>query len=162
MITMALGGLWHGAAWTFVLWGVYQGVVLVIGRTLSAWTSPRRRSLPAGLSWQRIALGVLMFHVTCYGWLIFRADSAAQVAEFSRLLLTSLTPSATTLRSLVVPFVQVAAPLLVVHIYQARHGSESAPLALPLVPRYALYGAVGYLTLLFGDFAGAQFIYFQF
>ena len=31
MITMALGGLWHGAAWTYVFWGVYQGIVLVAG-----------------------------------------------------------------------------------------------------------------------------------
>ena len=53
-------------------------------------------------------------------------------------------------------------PLLVVHIYQARHDSESAPLALVPPIRYALYGAVFYLVLLFGSFEGAQFIYFQF
>jgi hypothetical protein len=61
-----------------------------------------------------------------------------------------------------VPFLEIVTPLLMVHIYQARRGSESAPLALPLVSRYALYGAVGYLIVLFGDFEGAQFIYFQF
>ena len=162
MITMALGGLWHGAAWTFVLWGIYQGVVLVIGRTVSTWAARRRVAVPPGLNWQTVALGVLMFHVTCYGWLVFRADSAAQVGEFSRLVLTDLSASATTVRSLLVPFLQIVTPLLVVHAYQARRGSESAPVSLPLVARYALYGAVGYLTLLFGDFAGAQFIYFQF
>ena len=159
LITMALGGLWHGAAWTFVLWGVYQGVVLVIGRALTAWASRRRLVVSP---WQRVALGILMFHVTCFGWLIFRAGSAAQIGEFSRLLFTDLSASATTVRSLLMPFLQIVTPLLVVHIYQARRGSESAPLTLSLVPRYALYGAVGYLTLLFGDFGGAQFIYFQF
>jgi hypothetical protein len=56
----------------------------------------------------------------------------------------------------------VVAPLLAVHIYQARKGSETAPLEWPLVARYALYGAVFYLVMLWGDFEGAQFIYFQF
>ena len=32
MITMVLGGLWHGAAWTFVIWGAYQGLILVLYR----------------------------------------------------------------------------------------------------------------------------------
>ena len=55
----------------------------------------------------------------------------------------------------------IVGPLLVVHIYQARRGSESAPLSLVPPIRYALYGAVLYLVLLFGGFKGAQFIYFQ-
>jgi len=53
-------------------------------------------------------------------------------------------------------------PFMVVHVYQARKGSELAPISLPLPVRYALYGAIFYLVVLFGDFGGAQFIYFQF
>ena len=37
MLTMILGGLWHGAAWTFVLWGIYQGLLLVGHRLASPW-----------------------------------------------------------------------------------------------------------------------------
>ena len=44
MITMLLGGLWHGAAWNFVLWGFYQGILLCIYR---AWTEIRRSQPPA-------------------------------------------------------------------------------------------------------------------
>jgi len=162
MITMALGGLWHGAAWTFVIWGLYQGVALVIGRAVTEWARARHIVMSPGLSWPRVALGVLMFHVTCYGWLIFRADSMSQVRRFTTLLLTDLAPSATTMASLVMPLLWIVTPLLVLQVHQARRGSEVAPVSLPPVPRYALYGAVGYLVLLFGDFAGAQFIYFQF
>jgi hypothetical protein len=103
-----------------------------------------------------------MFHVTCYGWLIFRAESAGQIAAFTRLLVTDLVPGELTVATLVVPFVQIVTPLLLVHALQARRGSELAPLDLARPVRYALYGAVFYLTLLFGDFEGAQFIYFQF
>jgi D-alanyl-lipoteichoic acid acyltransferase DltB (MBOAT superfamily) len=162
LITMVLGGLWHGAAWTFVLWGVYQGVVLVVARTLAGWGRRLRLDVPPGLTWSRVALGLLMFHVTCYGWLIFRAESAGQIAAFTRLLVTDLVPGELTVATLVVPFVQIVTPLLLVHALQARRGSELAPLDLARPVRYALYGAVFYLTLLFGDFEGAQFIYFQF
>lgn len=162
MITMALGGLWHGAAWTFVLWGVYQGAVLVIARAITDWARKRGVEVPSGLTWPRLALGLLMFLVTCYGWLIFRAASVTQIGRFTRLLVTDLTPSASTLSSLVVPLLFIVGPLLPVHIYQARHGSESAPTELSPALRYALYGAVVYLVLLFGDFGGTQFIYFQF
>jgi alginate O-acetyltransferase complex protein AlgI len=162
MITMALGGLWHGAAWTFVIWGVYQGLALVLGRTIQEWAGRSGVTLSRGLTWSRVALGVVMFHVTCYGWLIFRSESASQIARFTRLLATDLRPGPSTMASLVVPLLDIVTPLLIVHIYQARRGSESAPLTLGTATRYALYGAVGYLIVLFGDFQGAQFIYFQF
>ena len=155
LITMVLGGLWHGAAWTFVLWGLYQGLILVAGRTIAA-----AGSLTA--AWQRVLLAIFMFHVTCYGWLIFRAGSVAQIADFSRLLVTRPGLSPTSWDTLVVPLALIVAPLLVVHIYQAKHDDDLSVMALPLPVRYALFGAVGYLVLLFGDFEGAEFIYFQF
>jgi D-alanyl-lipoteichoic acid acyltransferase DltB (MBOAT superfamily) len=162
LITMALGGLWHGAAWTFVLWGLYQGVALIVGRITSSLGDRAGLRIRPGLNVSSVLLGLLMFHVTCYGWLIFRAESVPQLATFTRLLFTSLQPSVTTVDSLLVPMLWILIPLLAVHGYQAWKGSESAPLAWPLVPRYALYGAVFFLVLLFGDFEGTQFIYFQF
>ncbi len=156
MITMALGGLWHGAAWTFVLWGLYQGLVLVVARAISE----RGRALTA--TWQHVLLGVVMFHVTCYGWLIFRARSVGQIADFSWLVLSRPALSAAGWDTLVVPLFLTVVPLLVVHIHQARHDDELSIFRLPAPVRYALFGAVGYLVLLFGDFEGAEFIYFQF
>ena len=162
IVTMVLGGLWHGAAWTFVLWGLYQGVVLVVARAISQSAGGPLAETRAGLTMGRVSLGLLMFLVTCYGWLIFRATSVPQVAHFTRLLFTDLVPSASTIPSLLVPMLWIVVPLLVVHVYQARKGSESAPMQLPRGVRYAVYGAIVYIVLLFGDFGGSQFIYFQF
>ena len=67
MLTMLLGGLWHGASWTFVLWGGYHGALLVIERLL------RGRHEPQGLT--RIPLGVLTFLLVCVGWVLFRAQT---------------------------------------------------------------------------------------
>ncbi len=162
MITMVLGGLWHGAAWTFVIWGAYQGAVLVIGRTISQWAGRAGIVVPRGFNWRRVLLAIVMFQVTCYGWLIFRAESVHQIAVMTRRLVTDLIPSANTMESLIVPGLAIVLPLLIVHAYQARHGSESAVLGLRWPTRYALYVAIFYLVLVFGDFQGAQFIYFQF
>jgi len=162
IITMVLGGLWHGAAWTFVAWGAFQGLMLVIGRSIGGWADRTGVKIREGLNVQHVLLGFLMFQVTCYGWLIFRAESIQQVGKFTRLLFTDFRPTIATLDSLLVPMLWVVVPLLIVHIAQARRGSESAPLEWPVPVRYALYGAVFYLVLLFGAFEGAQFIYFQF
>ena len=162
MITMALGGLWHGAAWTFVLWGLYQGAVLVVARVIHQWAGRAGIAVREGLNLRRLTLGVLYFQITCYGWLIFRAESVQQLGRFTRLLFTDFRVTSTTIDSLFLPMLQVVAPLLFLHIYQARKGSEDAPLQWPVLARYALYAAVFYCVLLWGDFEGAQFIYFQF
>jgi D-alanyl-lipoteichoic acid acyltransferase DltB (MBOAT superfamily) len=162
MITMALGGLWHGAAWTFVIWGIYQGLVLVAAREVGRRAAQAGVVIRAGLNGPRVALAVVMFQVTCYGWLIFRAESASQIVRFTRLIVTDPWPTVATIDSLLVPLVLIVGPLMAVHAYQARKDDEDAPLAWPRLARYALYGALFYLILLWGDFEGAQFIYFQF
>ncbi len=77
MLTMLLGGLWHGAAWTFVLWGFYHGLLLTLYRMASRHNAPPKET---GLNvWlQRAGFFVL----TCGGWLLFRADSLSQVIAF--------------------------------------------------------------------------------
>ena len=68
MITMLLGGLWHGAAWTFIAWGALHGAVQAVERV---WRHFREGK--AGLPhW----LGVIVtFHIVCLGWILFRAES---------------------------------------------------------------------------------------
>jgi D-alanyl-lipoteichoic acid acyltransferase DltB (MBOAT superfamily) len=83
--TMVLGGLWHGAAWNFVLWGALHGAALVVHRLWS--------DLPVALlqRWRQTriwaALGtVLTFHFVCLGWVLFRASSASAAMAVLRAL----------------------------------------------------------------------------
>jgi len=69
MITMVLGGLWHGAAWTFVIWGALHGGALAFER----WWS--RASFTKGVTIPRWARIVLTFHVVTLGWIFFRSAS---------------------------------------------------------------------------------------
>ena len=69
MLTMLLGGLWHGAAWTFVVWGGIHGACLVAERRL------RGRTLGLDPAVNRALARLLTFHVVCLAWIFFRADS---------------------------------------------------------------------------------------
>ncbi len=83
MVTMVLGGLWHGAAWTFVVWGTYMG----LGQVVGAWKRahvPARPETPALVWGQRIAT----FNLVCLGWIFFRADSLATASSMIGRLFT--------------------------------------------------------------------------
>jgi D-alanyl-lipoteichoic acid acyltransferase DltB (MBOAT superfamily) len=80
LITMLLGGLWHGAGWTFVAWGGFFGVGLVIGR----WRRRRAeaRGLPErGTGWVLARRRIVTFNLVCLGWVFFRSDSFADALE---------------------------------------------------------------------------------
>ena len=68
MITFLASGLWHGASWNYLLWGGYHGLWLVMTRAAGSVWSPS----PAMRTWLRPLQVVLMFGLTCIGWLIFR------------------------------------------------------------------------------------------
>ena len=62
LLTMLLGGLWHGAAWPFVLWGLFHGLGLLVERRL-------------GLRLPRVVARLATFHFVCFGWILFRSES---------------------------------------------------------------------------------------
>jgi alginate O-acetyltransferase complex protein AlgI len=78
-ITMLLGGLWHGASWTFVVWGAYHGLLLAIQRVIpTGWDRPLLRPVGA----------VLTFLAVCVGWVFFRAQTLADAGTILRGMVT--------------------------------------------------------------------------
>ncbi len=79
LVTMLLGGLWHGAAVRFILWGALHGAALALHKL---WLSavPGARAVGAQMHWWNRAAGMLItFHLVCFGWLMFRAESMQTV-----------------------------------------------------------------------------------
>ncbi len=74
MITMLLGGLWHGASWTFVMWGGLQGVYLIGHRLWAGLHSPGLDRMRATRWWTWVSR-LLMFHAVCIGWVFFRSPT---------------------------------------------------------------------------------------
>ncbi|HWE93196.1 MAG TPA: MBOAT family O-acyltransferase [Tepidisphaeraceae bacterium] len=82
LLTMLLGGLWHGASWTFVLWGAYHGALLIVYRLLDL--RPEDRNYPR---WANVILWLVMLHLTCLGWLLFRAKNLTTISVFLQSIL---------------------------------------------------------------------------
>jgi alginate O-acetyltransferase complex protein AlgI len=80
IITMFLSGLWHGAAWTFVIWGLYHGLLLLI----TALVGKRIARLFGDGGWARALGWFATFHLVVIGWVMFRAADMAQFGEVLR------------------------------------------------------------------------------
>ncbi len=159
MLTMVLGGLWHGAAWNFVLWGFYQGALLAVHRLyrdfVPGTAGPENDTRP--LAWVKM---LVMFQFTCFGWLLFRAHSLSQIASMTGALSHPLDTFNWEPIAALVPFI---APLIVVQIFQyvSRNHYFLLTRSVPLQLRTACYTVLGYLVL-FRAAAPQAFIYFQF
>ncbi|MCA1779147.1 MAG: MBOAT family protein [Xanthomonadaceae bacterium] len=156
MLAMGLGGLWHGAAWTFVLWGLLHGLFLVVEHgIIRLWVSLR---LPRGPLLGLLA-GALTFAAVSLSWVLFRAESLPQAVAFYQALSRFDSSSApTTLASLA---------LLAMALLLAWHALLRKRLLSELYPRipYMLRGLiVGVLlaAVLLSPGDDRAFIYFQF
>jgi alginate O-acetyltransferase complex protein AlgI len=161
MVTMVLGGLWHGAAWTFVFWGAYHGV----GQVLGAYRRTRRAKLglpepaeTASLLWgQRI----LTFNLVCVGWVFFRSDSISTAFSMLGRLVTGWTGQ----NSLVTPLV-VGTIALMLALQFAPHATAERIMErvadLRPVAMGAVFAFVLFVISTLGPQGVAPFIYFQF
>jgi D-alanyl-lipoteichoic acid acyltransferase DltB (MBOAT superfamily) len=153
-LTMLLGGLWHGANWTFIAWGGYQGLILVLYRItrVDDWIAARERSGTMGMV-PSLLLGCLMFSLVVFGWLLFRATTMNEVWHFTNgLMQFSMGPwdSWGVLSAHV-------APLILVQIAQKRSGQLEL-----LAQTSGLVGITLRALLIYGLMFGQQFIYFDF
>jgi alginate O-acetyltransferase complex protein AlgI len=152
LLTMVLGGLWHGAAWTFVAWGAIHGAGLAAERALG-W---RPRS--ASAQW---AGRIVTFHVVCFAWIFFRAESFDRAGEVIVRLGTAWGEPSPLVTGGVV--LAIAAGIVVQYV-------RVAPLALlvrgfarlPLPAQAASVAACLALIDTLGPEGVAPFIYFRF
>jgi len=156
MITMLLGGLWHGAAWTFVLWGGFHGIVLIVYRILEPNSDEAKSRW-----WGSVLQGLLTFHIVCFGWLIFRAQNLTTIGVFvqSIFLHPHWSPEAIAcLRSLVF----YTWFLVLFQILQASSKTLSPMAHLPRFLRLNVWIFVIMSMLSIASKSGQEFIYFAF
>ena len=163
MLTMTLGGLWHGAAWNFILWGIYHGTLLAFHRLVSGGrTLPESAAAPAGISRTLALAKVLgMFQLTLLGWLLFRAKSLGHIG----VLTDALTRNWDSWQS-AVSVAKYSAPwILLMLLHQlweflSRSSDPAARLKWPF--RAAYFGLCVWSTWIFNRSGSSPFIYFQF
>jgi D-alanyl-lipoteichoic acid acyltransferase DltB (MBOAT superfamily) len=148
MATMVLGGLWHGANWTFAAWGVWHGLLLVLQQGAS--TQWERVSA----AWQR---NITFFFVTL-GWVFFRAEDFSQARRWFAGLtgIHGFVGQGTT--DMVALLALVAVCLVIVRAFP---NSMELPLdRLAWLPQVGLAAATTVALLLMNY--GSKFLYFQF
>lgn len=158
MITMLLGGLWHGAAWTFVVWGALHGFYLVLHRMWNALKWPPLLRMRESVSW-RWASRLLLFHAVCLGWVFFRAPSFGTAFD----LLHRLTVhGAATLAT--VPVMLALLPGLFGQFQPLRwrKSLEHELGCWPAMARGAAFASAIFAIELLGPSGVAPFIYFRF
>lgn len=163
LAVFALSGLWHGASWTFVLWGLYHGALLVIERA-AQWLFQLNSRAALQSSIGRIAAIAATFHLTGVGWILFRSPNLTTATA----MLTNLTGAGgrdiTEIMSLAQ--LQLAAIGIAVVLgidLLAERGLAGLFPRMPLPVRWAVYYVAIFAVLLFPGSSEIQtFIYFQF
>jgi D-alanyl-lipoteichoic acid acyltransferase DltB (MBOAT superfamily) len=157
-ITMVLGGLWHGAAWTFVLWGAFHAAGLIVHRLWSDSKAAVAQQLRAFCSKEWVGR-FLTFHFVCIGWIFFRSSSIEAAWElFKALGRWKTTPplSAAVVLALGLALLTQLLPAL------QRATARQKFSRLPLLIQGFAFAAVVFLIEAFAPEGVAPFIYFQF
>jgi D-alanyl-lipoteichoic acid acyltransferase DltB (MBOAT superfamily) len=160
-ITMILGGLWHGANWTFLIWGFFHGALLAIHHAFRDW---RRSSKPEAQESMnpafRFLLMMLTFHVVCIGWVLFRAQSIGAAFDMFSGMFRITAPEFFT--SSLVPYLILCSLLYLFLIFEENWKLAMRFERLPFALRAATIVAFLILLVVFVPAERTAFIYFQF
>lgn len=163
LATMALGGLWHGAAWHFVVWGVGHGLALGVNKDVGPRLVLERRIptwLAVGLGWAVTQLGVLLL------WVLFRAPTVSDAFAIWRHMFAPLggpafLSTADRQTVIVVAGAVIGAQLILLRL-KPRELLQKMPVSVVLRPAYVV--TLGLVAAQFAAVNGVihRFIYFQF
>jgi alginate O-acetyltransferase complex protein AlgI len=161
MITMTLGGLWHGASLRFVVWGAMHGVALVINkiwkRIFKGWKKGRKVPL---------ALGVfLTFNFVNFTWIFFRTGSFDEAMEMIQRIFTAFDPG--SYRSVIIAYLPSLLLILTgytLHFvpYSVKESYRGIFIRMPVVLKFVIIACVCLLIHKVGLEATQPFIYFRF
>lgn len=153
MITMLLGGLWHGANWTFVIWGGLHGLYLAAERMLGIHDLDPARMRPLE-KWVR---GIVTFHLVCVSWVLFRSPSLPHAFQvLQRIILFAAGTGISGIPALLV------VGLVALQMAKLRINFHDLFLRHPFLTRWTVYACVALLFVVLSTSRSPEFIYFQF
>ena len=158
MITMLIGGLWHGASWTFIAWGAVHGAWLVMHRWMN-----HRQGEPSSSSSMSVRLLKILgtFHLVCLTWLLFRATTLDQAWQMAARFTTDWRWTSFASQSLSTIAV-LAVPLLIYEAWVERRSNLLALTRASWKARALVYLAIVIALIYFAPERSSEFIYFQF
>lgn len=165
MITMLLGGLWHGASMSFIIWGAIHGVALAIHKFIMGRFSSFKQ-LGSEMKPGRRILGILItFHLVCFAWIFFRADSMQTVGEMLSQIFTNFHPE--VFMQFVTGYKGVFVLMVIGYVLHfmpksAENAVQGVVTRSPLLVQALILAAFIFLVVQFKSAGVQPFIYFQF
>lgn len=163
LLTMVLGGLWHGANWTFLIWGAIHGIGQCIARILSgSGRAAKFAKSPAQtlVTWHLWVKRICIFHVVCFSWVFFRATSVGGAFRFlGGLRALKWAPEYGTALIFLAMF---TIPMFAIDLINERRSEEYLAYGASPYLQVGFAGLIAALTLLFSGNSANAFIYFQF
>ncbi|HEY3850729.1 MAG TPA: MBOAT family O-acyltransferase [Steroidobacteraceae bacterium] len=159
MITMLLGGLWHGASWTFVAWGAFHGAIQVVYRVLriDAAVERARFGTVRGFAIQASSW-LATLTLVCVGWILFRSRTFEDAVTVIANLFGTTGYTSAAFSTLAA----YTAPLVLVEIYQRASGHLEVLTRGPFLVRYTAALTLMLTLAAFSAAGGREFIYFDF
>ena len=154
LIVMFLGGLWHGAAWSYAVWGTFHGLLLAFERFIKDYTNIKHNKIT------NVLCGIMVFICVSFGWLLFKLPDFNSVILYFRSLFNNrdIACSSFFMRINMYNFLY-AIPVLLYHFYYLF--KFKFPNSIILKYEYILYGIMLFFIITNSGVAG-DFIYFQF
>jgi alginate O-acetyltransferase complex protein AlgI len=161
LLTMALGGLWHGASWHFVVWGVYHGVLLGVHRAFRSWANERTvlNACLASAAGTAMRVGLTFVAVLC-GWVLFRAQSVGAALGILGRMFAPAFGKGSPLPGLSLWVLLIV--MAIAHVAGSRGAWRRWSAHVPAPVLGCAYAVALNLALLLAPDAGQTFIYFQF
>ncbi len=158
-------GLWHGAAWNFVLWGIYWFIIVfvyhafkLIRFNLTRDKDKKKAFLGGKADFFKI---LIMFHITAFGWIIFRSKSLAQAASFTKSLISGI--SIPSLLNADYAFLYVAALFLIIYeSLQYFQNDETFIYKKNFYLQMVFYISLFFIYVEVYSASNVNFLYFQF
>ena len=164
-ITMLLGGLWHGASVSFILWGAWHGIALAIHKFVMGYFSSFKPLGSEMKPWRRVIGVVFTFHLVCFGWILFRADSMQTVGEVLTQIFIKFHPE--VFGHFVMVYKGVCILMVIGYILhfmpkRAEYNLQMVVTRSPLVIQAILLAVAIFVVVQFRSAGVQPFIYFQF
>lgn len=162
-VVFLISGLWHGANWTFIVWGAYHALLflplILLGKNRRFRDTVAEGRLFPNL--KELGQMLLTFFLAVVGWIIFRADSIAQAWSYMQGVIDKSLFTVPDAPGITGVSLGIAVMLVVEWLQRKREYALDLATVKPAVFRYAIYLGVLFLTFAFGGHT-ENFIYFQF
>ena len=158
VLVFLVSGLWHGAAWNYILWGGFHGLLLVVYGLYDRYRGERNPDIPFARA-RAVAAWAGTFVMVMIGWVLFRSTSMEQIVGMLSGLGPSISDHTATMAGQLLFF---ASPLIIVELWQHFRRDLLVVLRPPSWLRAPIYAALLIGILVYGVRTATEFLYFQF